>query len=110
MLKKITDYINIKLEIFKLRMMSHLARLMSHLIVFASLVFLGGLIVLFLSIAVSEYINFRMQSSFVGYFMVAGAYLLIFVLVGILARTGVIQRFLEELLLKLNDQPDEEDE
>lgn len=111
LINRLTEYLKIKAEQIKLQVIGHVAKLMSHVIVLSLLVFLGLFFFFFLSFAFGSFLNEVFESSYLGHLCVGGIYFLLILLIGILAKTGRIQAWLEILILKISDQiEDEEDE
>lgn len=99
-----------KVQQIKLELVGHMAKLMGHVLVVVMLAFLGLFFVLFLSFALGALLNELLQSAYWGYFIVAGAYFLVFIIIALLAKSGHIQRWIEAAILKASDQIETEDE
>ena len=62
------------------------------------------LLTLFLSFGLANYLNDTLGSSFLGYLIVGGFYLLDVIIIGILAKRGSIQGWIEKLILAADNQ------
>ena len=109
LVNRITEYIKIKTEQIKLEIISHSARFLSHVIVVGFLAVLGLFLMFFVSFGLSVYFNELFESPYLGYLAVAGIYLLVIILIAILARTGVIQKWVEATIVKAVDEMDEDE-
>ena len=107
---RLQEYFKVKAELIKLEVMAQVAKLLSHVIVFSVMGFLALFVVFFLSFGLGVYLNEVLSSSFWGYLIVSGVYLIGFMIVGLLGRSGKIQEVIERLLIKLNDQIEDEDD
>lgn len=108
--EKITEYIQIKTELIKLKVIEYVSRILANVI---ALVFIGMIVFFFLffiSFALGAYLNVVTQSEFLGYLIVAGAYLLLIIIIFLLAKTGKIQGWFENLILKIAEQEDEQED
>ena len=104
LVNRITEYIKVKGQQIKLEVISHVSRLLSHVLVVGFLILLGLFLIFFLSFGLSAYLNEILESSFLGYFVIGAVYLLALIVIGLLARTGRIQRWIEALILKASDE------
>ncbi|NQZ76129.1 MAG: phage holin family protein [Ekhidna sp.] len=105
--KKVIDnlieFIEIKTEQIKLKIISRIAKMLSGIIAFSLLVFFTLFFVLFLSFALAQLINYWMDSIFWGYLVVSSFYLLVMVIVFILVKTRRLQRGIENFILRLEE-------
>ncbi len=109
LVSRITEYVKLKVQQIKLELVGHLARLMSQILVMLFLAMLGLFMVLFLSFAVGAYLNEVLESNYLGYLIVAGGYFIAFFIIGMLAKSGRIQAWLEEAILRASDQIESEE-
>ncbi|MCP4459733.1 MAG: phage holin family protein [Cytophagales bacterium] len=107
LINRITEYIKLKSQQIKLEIISHSARLLSHVIVVGFLGVLGLFMILLLSVGLSAYFNEVFESVYLGYLIVAGGYFLLILIIAIMAKTGVIQNWIEATILKAIDQREE---
>ncbi len=108
--EKITQYIQIKTEQLKLRVISHISRIMAHILVFMFLLVIGVFLVFFLSMSLATYLNEVLASQFLGYLIVAGCYLLLMIIIFLLMRSGKVQGWFEQLLLNIAESEDEQED
>ena len=107
---RLQEYFRVKTELIKLEVMARVAKLLSHVIVFAALGFFGLFMFFFFSFAFGAFLNETLQSQYLGHLIIGGIYLLIFVILGLLARSGAIQNMLESLIIKLNEKIQKEED
>ena len=106
----IQEYLEIKAESIKLRILIQLTKTFSGIISISVILLLGFFLLFFLSFAVAILLNDALNSEFLGYFILCGFYLLIIILVLILAQKGVIQGWFESIILTLTKKEDEKDD
>jgi len=106
---RITEYVKLKIQQIKLELVGHMARLISQLLVMFFLVLLGLFMVFFLSFALGAFLNEVLASNYMGYLIVAGFYFISFFIVGMLAKSGRIQGWLEAAILRASDQIETEE-
>ena len=109
LINKISEYIKVKGQQIKLEVISHVSRLLSHVLVVSFLTILGLFLILFLSFGLSAYLNEILVSTFLGYFVTGGIYFLVLIIIGLLARAGKIQRWIEALIMKASDELEEDE-
>ena len=106
---RLTDYIKLKAKQIKLELIHHLAKLLGHLVVLGALVILGFFMMFFLSFALGNYLNEVLNSAFWGYMIVAGGYLVLIIVIGLLMRSGSIQKWIETIILKASEEIDDDE-
>lgn len=106
---RITEYLKIKGQQIKLEIVSRSARLLSHVIVVGLLTVLGLFFLFFTSFGFSVLLNELFESAYLGYLIVAGVYFLVILLIAILGRAGVIQRWIETVIINAIDQMEEDE-
>lgn len=104
LINKISEYIKVKGQQIKLEVISHMSKLLSHVLVVSFLCLLGLFLVLFLSFGLSAYLNEVLESTFLGYFVTGGIYLLVLIIIALLAKAGKIQQWIEKLILKASEE------
>ena len=109
LINRITEYIKIKAQQIKLEIISHSAKFLSHVIVVGFLSVLGLFLMFFVSFGLSAYFNELFGSSYLGYLMVGGLYFLVILIIAILAKTGVIQKWIEAVIVKAVDEMEEDE-
>jgi len=104
----LTGLLEARLELFKLEAKEEIAKILARVLAAMALAFLGVMIVVFLSFSLAVWFNAFLDSSYWGYFIVTGAYLLLFVLLIVFKVHKRIQNLLERLLIKEADLADED--
>ena len=108
-ISKLKEYIDIKTEQIKLVVLGKVAIVLSNLIAISIILLFSFFLVFFLSFALANVLNDVLESTNLGFFMVAGFYLIIIIAVAILTKKGVIQRWIEALIVNNSDEEDEKD-
>lgn len=103
LLDKLTDYIKVRGEKLKLDIIAQTSRLLAHLVSFLAIAVILFFIVIFLSLALSAYLNDALRSPHLGYLIVAGIYLIFFLGIIILLRSNKMQAWLETFFLNLSE-------
>ncbi len=106
--EKITEYIQIKTELIKLKVIGHVSRVLSNVIAIALIGVIAFFFFFFLSFSLGSYLNSLLESEFLGHLIVAGFYLLLIIIIFLLVKTGKIQSWLENLILKIAEQEEDE--
>ena len=104
LINRISEYIKVKGQQIKLEVISHVSKLLSHVLVFSFLALLGLFLILFLSFGLSAYLNEALGSAYLGYFVTGGIYLLVLIIIALLAKAGKIQLWIEKLILKASEE------
>ena len=109
---KLSEYIRLKGEKLKLDIIAQVSRLLAHFVALLTMAVIGLFLLVFLSLALGNYLNYLMESPHYGYLIVAGGYLILLIIIFLLLRTNKIQRWLEATFVKfsenISDQSDEE--
>ncbi|GAB4232038.1 MAG: hypothetical protein Tsb0034_04670 [Ekhidna sp.] len=108
-LTNITEYIEIKTEQIKLRLIGKIAKLFSGLISLTVIFGLGMFFLLFFSFASANLINHHLDSVHLGYWIVGSFYFLMMAIVFLLVKTKRLQGWLEDLIVKLSEKEDEKE-
>lgn len=106
----ITEYIEVKTEQVKLKVVARLAKLLSGALSLSFLAMVGLFFAFFLSFAIAFSINEALDSASVGFYIIAGFYFLIIIVTFILVKKGKVQNWLEKLILKISEQEDEQND
>ena len=106
-INRLTEYFKLKAEQIKLEVMARVAGVLSQVLVFSLVAFLGLFLIFFLSFALGSYLNEILESQYQGHLIVSGAYFLLLIIIILLARTGKIQGWLESAILKMDEDNDE---
>lgn len=110
LIDKVSEYIKLKGEKVKLDIIARISRLLAHFVAVMSIVIVGFFMLIFLSIALSTYLNTILESPHLGYLLVAGIYFILLIIVFLLLRTNKIQIWLETIFVNLNENQEQEDE
>ena len=105
--EKLTEYVQVKTELLKLKIISVVARVLGNIITFFLVASIGLFFILFLSIGIGALLNEVFESAYLGYLSVAGFYLLLIFIIMVLSKSGKIQSLFENLILKMSEQEDE---
>lgn len=100
---KISDYIRLKGEKLKLDIIAHVSRLLARFVTFLLIGLVSFFMVTFLSIALGAYLNAVLDSSHLGYLIIAGFYLLCLIGFLIFLRLNEVQKWLETLFIKFSE-------
>ncbi|SNT19607.1 Putative Holin-X, holin superfamily III [Ekhidna lutea] len=99
----IVEFIEIKTEQIKLRIIARVARMLSGVIAVSMIGLFAMFFIFFLSFAFAEMINHGLDSTYLGYLIIAGAYLLIIILVLLLVKSRKLQRWIEVAIVKMEE-------
>ena len=97
LIKNLIGYIETKSELYKIEIKQELTRLLAKLIAAVVLGILLIMFLLFLSLTLGNYINQLLDSSFTGYLIISGLFLVILVIL-ILLRNSKVYRYFIDLL------------
>ena len=112
---QISKFMELKMEIYELKVKEQLVGIISNFATLALIFSLGLFMLLFASLALGFYLNTLLESTFLGFFLVGGLYLLI-CLTLILFKDKIITNnllqafFSDTLTRKENEQDSEEQE
>ena len=99
----IVEFIEVKTEQIKLRIIARVARILSGVFALSIIAVLAFFFLFFLSFAFAEMINESLNSPYLGYLMIAGAYLLIIIILFLLLKSRKLQKWIEALIVKLEE-------
>ncbi|WP_425392803.1 phage holin family protein [Ekhidna sp.] len=102
-IENIVEFIEVKTEQIKLRIIARVARMLSGVMALSMLAILGFFFLFFLSFAFAEMINVVMDHTYYGYLIIAGVYFLVIILVVILVKSRKLQKWIEVLIIKLEE-------
>lgn len=103
MIDNIVEFVEVKTEQIKLKILARVAKMLSGVLAVSMLGLFSMFFFFFLSFAVAEMINSELNSNYLGFFIIAGAYLLIIIIILLLLKTKKIQRWIERLIVKLEE-------
>ncbi len=106
LLEKITEYLRLKGEKLKLDIIAQISRIMAHVLAFLFLGIIAFFLFIFLSLALGAYLNQVLESTYYGYLIVAGAYLVLLITIFLLLRTNRIQNWLESTFIRISENLD----
>ena len=106
---KLKDYIEIKAEQMKLNLLAQVSKVSASVVAVSTILLFTFFLVFFLSFGLSNLLNDLLNSSYLGFFIIAGFYLLLVVIMLVLMKSGKIQRWIEALILNSTQTEDEED-
>ncbi len=107
---KLSEYIRLKGEKLKLEIIAQVAKLLAHFVAFLTIAIIGLFLLVFLSMALSAYLNMILDSPHLGYLIVAGFYLVMLLIIFFLLRSNKIQKWLEALFVNLSETIAEQNE
>ncbi|MEO9869922.1 phage holin family protein [Ekhidna sp.] len=99
----IVEFIEIKTEQIKLRIIARIASMLSGVIAISFIGFLSLFFLFFLSFAIAELINIGLESTYLGYLIIAGGYLLVIIVVFFLVKSRRLQKLIEKAIVKLEE-------
>ena len=101
LIDKLTDYIKLKGEQLKLEILSHVARVLAYAITFIIIGLIAAFLGLFAALTLVVYLNYLLDSVFLGYIIVSGLLLVLLLIFVLLLKTEKIQRWLEAMIIKI---------
>ena len=101
LIDKLTDYIKLKGEQLKLEILSHVARVLAYAITFIIIGLIAAFLGLFAALTLAVYLNYLLDSVFLGYIIVSGLLLVLLLIFVLLLKTEKIQRWLEAMIIKI---------
>lgn len=99
----IVEFIEVKTEQIKLKIITRVARMLSGVIALSMLALFSMFFLFFLSFAFAEMINIGLESDYLGYLIISGGYLLIIISIILLLKTRKMQKWIENLIVKLEE-------
>lgn len=109
LIDKLSAYIKLKGEELKLEIIAHISRLLAHLIAFLLIGVVGVFFITFASLTLGAYLNEVLESSYSGFLIIAGFYLLMLIIVFLLLKTNRFQYWLEAIFIKISQNPDKDE-
>lgn len=98
LLDHLTAFIEAKIEIYKIEFREEASGALSKLMVGLVLFCLGWFFIMFLSIAAGYYLGTLLENLFLGFLIISGFYLLLFVVIYLLRDTIGLREFFEKKL------------
>lgn len=103
LIDKISEYLRLKGEKLKLDIIAQVSRIMAHILAFLFLGMIAFFLFIFLSLALGAYLNELLSSTYYGYLIVAGAYLILLITIFLLLRTNRIQNWMESMFINISE-------
>lgn len=104
-----SDYLKTKIELLKLDVKEYMAEALAQVIAYVVILMMLSLVMAFSSIGVSFLLNEVLDSTYLGFLITAGFYLLILLIVVALLKTGRLRDFFEKQLMAENKPEEDED-
>ena len=102
-INNIVEFIEIKTEQIKLRIIARIAKMLSGVIAFSMLALLTLFFLFFLTFSIAEMINASLDSQYWGYLIVSGVYFLVIIIIVLLVKSRKLQRWIEVAIVKLEE-------
>lgn len=109
-IEKLTEYIQVKTEQVKLKIVGYISRILANVLALFFIILVGFFFLFFLSFSIGSLLNEVLESAFWGHLIIAGFYLFLIIIALILVKSGKIQSWLENLILKIAEQEDEQED
>ncbi len=103
----ITSFLKVKLELVKLDLIERVSKVVAAGIVFVFVFAIFLFFLAFLSFFIAEVLNNALSSTFWGYGIVAGIYLILIIILFYLLKSGKIQAFIENMVIESVDTSDD---
>lgn len=108
----VTKFIELKMEIYELKVKEQLVQIISTLAILALILTLGVIMIFFFSLALGFYLNDVFDSTYLGFALLGAIFLLIGILLIIfkdkLITNRLFQTFFSETLIKESDEQEED--
>ena len=108
--ERISEYVQIKTEQAKLKAIRYISRMLANIITLLFVTIIGFFFFFFLSFSLGSLLNEALSSKFLGHLLIASFYLLLIIIIFLLMKSGKIQSWLENLILKIAEQEDEQED
>ncbi|UXP33119.1 phage holin family protein [Reichenbachiella agarivorans] len=106
----LSDYVKVKIELFKLDMTTQISNALAQVIAYFIIILIGGLVVFFVSMGMAFLFNQLLASTYLGFIIVAGIYLLFLLIVLYLLKSGNLKSFFEDKLMENFSSKEESNE
>ncbi len=107
---KVIEFVEVKTEQIKLKIITRIARLLSGVIALSISVLFGMFFLFFLSYALAEVLNDVLESDHLGFFIISGLYLLVIIIMVLLVKSKKLQHWIENFIVKLEEARYEQEE
>lgn len=95
----LSNYVKVKFDLLKLDLTEHLANILAQMIAYFVIILIASIVVIFLSIALAQYLNLLLQSNSIGFLIVAGLYTILLLIIFYLLKSGKLKAFFETQLM-----------
>ena len=106
----VIEFVEVKTEQIKLKIIARVAKMLSGVIAISVSLLFGFFFLFFLSYAFAEMLNDILESSYLGFLLIAGVYLLVIVITILLVKSRKLQRWIENFIVKLEEARHEQEE
>lgn len=100
---KLTEYFHVRIDKIKLDLIAQVSKILASFMAFILIGVVGLFFFIFGSIALGAFLNEVLESTYLGYLILCGFYLVMLIIIFILVKTKVIQRWMEALFLSLSE-------
>jgi len=97
LIQHVTGYVEARIELMKVEIREDIARAIARAIVAVTMILIGFLFLLFLSVGLAHLITFYTEVAYIGYWSVAGLYGLLFLII-YLFRKSIYEKFEKQLM------------
>jgi len=104
----LNDYIKLRVALFKLELKEHISDVLAKLIAYLIILLFASIVIFFVSLGIAFFINQQLESTYLGFMIVAGFYSLILIGVLLLLRSGKLKAIIEDTII--NEQIIEDEE
>lgn len=106
---KLTEYFQVRIDKIKLDLIAQVSKLLAIFMALILIGIAGFFFFIFGSIALGAFLNAVLESVYLGYLILSGFYFLIMIIIFILIKTKIIQRWMEALFLSLSENLNDHD-
>ncbi|MDN5203954.1 phage holin family protein [Fulvivirgaceae bacterium BMA10] len=100
-IKNLIGFVETKIELLKLDVREEISKVLAKLIAIIVLLLLCFLMIIFLSLALGNYLNDILESSFLGYLIVAAVYLILIAIMNFLKNSGSFKKMIDKQVKKM---------
>lgn len=97
----VKDYLNTRYELTILKGADKISHIGSNVLSFIPLFFLTALTIVLLSVALALYLNVEMQSNYLGFLVVGGAYLVILLVLFLIRKSSIAKPLRNRIIQEL---------
>ena len=100
LIENLTGFIKVKIELLKLEILEEVSKGIANLFSLMVVMILGVFVLAFGSLTLGVFMNHLFESQYLGYLLITSFYLILFVVVIILTRSGKLVEWVEDLLVR----------